>query len=229
MSTEGTHTRYFRAVDSVGNASASISRTAKLDLCTSPTSSTGDWGTCVSCGTGTIYRTITYTGISGKSCGSKKESKNCFIKACTPTVSITGNISSWVCGRCRNDTNTTYCAKNSSGSCIDPKGSYTSGNTVGKVTYSTSNNTVTFSWKIIQGGQTWIGKGHWVKFIIKNDSTSIYTTYLKKSDDAQWSKGSTHTGSFSYTFNSKGTYYIYIDGDTTNPNFDMNFGTITVS
>ena len=48
MSTDGTHTRYFRAVDGAGNSSASISRVAKIDK-TAPTAPTtmnfvyGDW------------------------------------------------------------------------------------------------------------------------------------------------------------------------------------------
>jgi len=230
MSSEGTHYRYFRAVDNAGNVSSAINRSAKIDLCQETTSSTGNWSTCsAACGSGIQSQVTTYYGISGRTCDTSTATKNCFLKSCTPTVTVTGNITNWICGKCRNDTNTTYCAKDNSDSCIDPLGSYTSGNTVGKVSYTADNNKVTFNWKIIQGGQTYINKGYWVKFIIKNSTSTIYSAYLKTASGEKWSKGSTHTGSITYTFNTKGTYYIYIDGNSNNPNFDMNFGTITIS
>ena len=231
MSSEGTHTRYFRAVDGAGNVSTSISRTAKIDLCQDTTASEGNWSTCsnaTGCGTGTQTRTITYTGISGKTCSTVPESRSCSLKACTPTVKITGNIGKWICGQCK-DKCSDWVALDSSNACIKTVDNRY-GNTVGKVTYTNSANKVTFTYQIDQGKETWIGTSYWVKFIIKNSSgTAVYTTTLKDAYGASWGKGSYHTGTVTYTFNTKGTYYIYIDGNSTSPGFDMSLGTITVS
>jgi len=226
-SAEGSRTAYIKVCDGVGHCSQS-STDIKIDKCESKTTSYGSWSQCNKvCGTGTRSRSVTYKGISGRTCSTDTQTENCNTQSCTPTVTISGNISGWVCGSCRDDCSTTY-RVTSGGTCLKAQnGQY--GNTMGKVTYTKSNNTVTFNWEIRQGAYTRIGKSYWVKFIIKNSSSTIYTSYLKKAEDAKWSGGTTHTGSITYTFNSKGTYYIYIEGNSDNPNFDMNFGTITVS
>jgi len=226
ITAEGTHTRYFRAVDNAGNVSPSMSRTAKLDLCQSTTATYGNWSSCsASCGDGIQTRTVTKKGISGKTCSSTTESQSCYLKAC---VTISGNIGSWVCGSsCTTSSYTGSERAHYGGSCIvDVNGRR--GNVMGKVTYTASGNTVTFTYTIVQGSVTWIGTGYTVDFKIKNSSKELYSKRIKESNTS-WNKGTTHTGIITYTFADPGTYYIYIDGNSTNPNFDLTFGTITVS
>jgi len=233
MNTEGTHTRYFRAVDRAGNVSSSISRTAKLDLCVGKTGSTGSWSSCsASCGSGTQTRTTTYTGISGRSCGSTSESQNCFLKSCAPTVTITGNIDRWACNpnKCRTDNYTGACALNDAGNACIQTFDGKQGNVVAKVSYSKSSNTVTFTVTMRQGKMTWIGSNSTIQFNIRNGSGNIYTGSIKSSTDANWNYGSTHTKQFTYTFNTKGTYYIYITSNSVVTSFDnISLGTITIS
>ena len=233
MNTEGTHTRYFRAVDRAGNVSSSISRTAKLDLCVGKTGTTGSWSGCsASCGSGTQTRTTTYTGISGRSCGSTSESQNCFLKSCAPTVTITGNIDKWACNpnKCRTDNYKGACALNDAGTACIQTFDGKQGNVVAKVSYSKSSNTVTFTVTMRQGNMTWIGSNSTIQFNIKNSSGTIYTGTIKSSTDANWNYGSTHTKQFTYTFNTTGTYYIYITSNSVVTSFDnISLGTITIS
>lgn len=140
-------------------------------------------------------------------------------------VTVTDNIDKWVCGKC-----TTYCSDwqaKSGGSCIKTfDGKY--GNTVGKVTSSGTNQTKTFSWQIYQGKETWIAYSYYVDFIVKNNSgTQVCYKRIKNTSDV-WGMGSSHSGTVSCTFSTVGTYYIYIEGNSKNPSFSMNFGTIKV-
>ena len=227
---ERNQTVYIRACDSVGWCSGKASTTIKLDKCSKTTPSYGSWSSCSkACDWGTKSRSVTNTGISGRTCSTSTQTDDCYLKSCAPTVTITGNISNWVCGKCRNDCHTNWSAVDSSGNAIKTVNGKC-GNTVGKITYTSNQNTITFSYDIRQGKETWIAGGYWVKFIIEDSSgNEVFSKMLKESYGASWNKGSTHTGSFSHTFSTVGTYYIYIDGNSNNPGFDMNFGTITVS
>ncbi len=148
-------------------------------------------------------------------------------------IIIDGNINNWVCGKCRTDKTYSgiknYCALDDNDNCIETKDNRY-GNTVGKVTYTISDNKVTFNWEIRQGKATYIADGYWVKFIIKDTSNNsvVKEFYLKESTGIYWNEGTKHTGTVEYSFTNKGTYKIYIDGNSNNPSFDMDFGTITV-
>lgn len=219
FSAERNQYAYIRVCDEAGNCSSKAQTLIKIDKCSSTTPTYGIWSTCSN---GTKTRTITYKGISGKTCSTATDTATC-----GATVTVTGNISKWVCGTCK-----TYCSSaqvQSGDSCLKSNDGYY-GNTMGKVTYTSTGNKATFTYQIIQGNETYINVGYWVKFIIRDNSSSVlYETYLKASDGAKWATGSTHTGTVSYTFNTAGTYYIYIEGNSNNPNFNMNFGTIKVT
>lgn len=227
ISWEGSWNFYVRACDSLGNCSSSAPKYwIGLDLCQSTTSSVGSWSSCSkTCGTGTKTQTTTYYGISGKTCNTTTKTENCNTHSCI-TITGTGNMNKWVCGKCRN-TCDSYAAKDANNNCISTvSGKY--GNTVGKISYSNNGATVTFNWEIRQGGATYIEGGYWVKLIIKNSSgTEVMSQYLKESSGS-WGTSSAHSGSVSHTFTTSGTYYIYIDGNSTNPGFDMNLGTLEV-
>lgn len=227
ISWEGSWYFYVRACDSLGNCSSSAPRYwIGLDLCQSTTSSTGSWSNCSKpCGTGTKTQTTTYYGISGKVCNTTTKTENCNTDPCF-SITSSGNMNKWVCAKCRSACDS-YAAKDASGNCIYTV-SNQYGNTVGKLSYSNNGTTVTFNWEIRQGGASYIGGGYWVKFVIKNSAgTEIYSQYLKESAGT-WSASSVHSGSISYTFTSSDTYYIDIDGNSTEPTFDMRLGTLAV-
>ena len=57
--------------------------TVKIDKCTNTTTSYSSWGTCTkTCGTGIQSRTVTKTGISGKTCSTETQTKNCNTQEC---------------------------------------------------------------------------------------------------------------------------------------------------
>ena len=188
-----------------------------------------------------------YTALSGgsKVTSSTKVSGNKTVYAhWTKNVIITKTYkdsTGWVCAKCRNDTNTSYCAKDNSGSCIIVENSYKkSGNTVAKVDAVRTGDIIKFTWEVRNGAATHINTGYVVKFFIKNSSnTTVFETVIKDSSST-WGTGSTHSGTISCSLDSSittsdncllkdnGTYKFSTDGSSTDPSFDFNFGTIKI-
>ena len=135
----------------------------------------------------------------------------------------------WVAASYKDSCSTSYRAL-SGGNCIVTYGSKY-GNNVVKATASASGLTVTFNWYVVNGKETWIGGGHYANILLKNSSGTVLKTVAAKEayNPNSWAKGGSYSGSFSYTFSSSGTYYLYMDGDTTSPSYDVTLGTITVS
>lgn len=225
---EGNRTAYIKVCDEVGNCSQN-NTTIKIDKCESTTASYGSWSQCnKACGGGTKSRTVTYRGISSKTCSSSTQTERCNTQSCAPTVTISGNINNWSCNDCRNDQYTEYCALNSEGDCLNNSAGK-SGNVMAKVSYTKSGNAVTFTITFVQGKHSTIGMNIW--FVVKaSDGTQILKQKIKSSSDGTWGGGTTHSATVRYTFNAKGTFYIWTDSDSANFKFDdINLGTITVS
>ena len=147
----------------------------------------------------------------------------------------------WVCAKCRDDDNKTYCALDDDGKCIQVEnGAKKYGNTVAKLDVIRSGDIVKFNWESRNGGDTYVNTGYVIKFIIKNSSgTIVYEKTIKESSD-KWGKGSTHKGTISCSLDSgtttsdncllkdSGTYKFTTDGSSNDPSFDFNFGTIKI-
>ena len=249
---DGITYRYVRAVDKVGNVSTPTIKTIAQDTtaptCGTVTGASTSWTTsnrtisvaCSDATSGCKQATYSATYSSGKTqtaniriydnAGNYRDcGVNVYVDKTTPQVTVSGNMNNWVTyenkecswyGRAK--WNGTVC-KNSGGHCD---------NTAGKVETSISGNVVTFNWYVANGAESYIGGSYWVKFIIKNSAgTEIYSTYLKEGyNPNSWGKGGNFSGSLSYTFNDVGTYYVYMDGNTTSsPRYDWTMGTITVT
>ena len=158
-------------------------------------------------------------------------SKGCTVNVYKKSISVStsGYMGYWVAAEYKSSCSTSYRAL-SNGSCIVTYGSQY-GNNVVKATASISGLTVTFNWYVVNGASTWIGSGHYANVILKNSSgTALKTVAAKEAyNPSSWAKGGSYSGSFSYTFSSAGTYYLYMDADTTSPSYDVTLGTITVS
>ena len=156
---------------------------------------------------------------------------SCTVNVYRKDVSVTfsGYMGYWVAAEYKTSCSSSYRAM-SGGSCIVTYGSKY-GNNVVKATASASGLTVTFNWYVVNGKETWIGGGHYANILLKNSSgTTLKTVAAKEAyNPNSWAKGGSYSGSFSYTFSSSGTYYLYMDGDTTSPSYDVTLGTITVS
>ena len=145
------------------------------------------------------------------------------------SVSFSGYMGYWVAAEYKTSCSSSYRAM-SGGSCIVTYGSKY-GNNVVRATASASGLTVTFNWTVVNGASTYICGGYSADIKIKNSSGTVLKTVTAKADyDPRcWNKGETHSGSFSYTFPGAGTYYIYMDGETSSPSYDVTLGTITIS
>lgn len=102
------------------------------------------------------------------------------------------------------------------------------GNIIGKVDVSYSNSTGTINWTVKQGPETWIRYGYYVKLVVNKNGSEYKTYTLKAENDPVWAKGSTHSGNMSLTLE-KGTYTVYLQGNSTNPSFNAEMATIVVN
>ncbi|MBE6158083.1 MAG: type II secretion system protein [Firmicutes bacterium] len=128
------------------------------------------------------------------------------------------------------------------GSCKDKKSSYQVqvsgcdigegkiGNVVGKFSkksVSTANDghiEVVLNWHIWQGSATWIGTGYYVYLHCPGCSSDTQTVTLKNDRPDSWGGGSDHSGQVTLHFpKKKGTYSITVDGNSSDPSFDMDF------
>jgi len=177
-----------------------------------------------------------YTGYIKDKAGNTNTCEITVKRRNTPTVTITGNAGKWMCsdywlgdecreGKAPSKTSCTYCT-DSSGN--DKKYS----NIIGKVDYTIDSNTVTFTWEF-QQGNAWLGDHdtHWIDFIIKDSGgKEVHKDRIRKAwGDDKWDIYSKHTGTVIYTFDTKGTYYIYTESGTKEVVFNMSLATITVS
>ena len=158
--------------------------------------------------------------------------KNCTVNVYRKDISVSfsGYMGYWVAAVYKDDCSKTYRALNSSGNCIVTYGNKYASNVI-KATASASGLTVTFKWYVVNGATTWIGAGNYTNLILKNSSGTVLKTVAAKerSNPSKWEKGGTYSGSFSYTFSTAGTYYLYMDGNSPDPSYDVTLGTITVS
>jgi len=238
---------YLRATDKAGNISPVNSTLIQLDKTAPKCVSSGGktstlpvqiYGTCDPLGgspcTGNAMKI--YTGVGtyrNQSPGTVSDQagntvmcpadQTIVIKSPVPTVTIAGNIKKWQCGKCR-DSCDDWAAK-VNGTCPDG----VKGNSIGKVTYTADENKVTFKWKVVQGKETHIDTGNYVDFIIKDSEGDIFIKKRIKETSSSWGRNSSHSGKITVTFKEKGTYKILINGNSSNPSFDMNFGTIKVT
>jgi len=83
-------------------------------------------------------------------------------------------------------------------------------------------------WEVRHGKATYIDNTLWVKLHVKlvnaDDTLTTKKTFVIKSDSdgSTWAKGSKNYNStaLTYTFPAAGTYKIYLDGESSSPNYD---------
>ena len=243
---------YVVAIDAAGNKSAaSDAGIVKIDK-TAPTCgtvsgasttwTTGNRTISVACsdsgGSGCRSSSYSNTWSSGETTtgtitlyDNAGNSKGCTVNVYKKSISVSfsGYMGYWVAAEYKTSCSSSYRAM-SGGSCIVTYGSKY-GNNVVRATATASGLTATFNWTVVNGASTYICGGYSADIKIKNSSGTVLKTVTAKADyDPRcWNKGETHSGSFSYTFPGTGTYYIYMDGETSSPSYDVTLGTITVS
>ena len=116
-----------------------------------------------------------------------------------------------------------YWAAKPDGNC--PSGIY--GNVVGKVDISYVNNDFTFNWRIVNGAETWIATSYYVDFVIYKNGSQVHKTILKDAYGADWGMGSSNTGQVKVSLGS-GTYQVRLEGNSSDPSYSVDVGTITV-
>lgn len=138
------------------------------------------------------------------------------------SVSTSGNIGSWICTECRD-----YCSTSqvqSGGSCLKPVNG-TAGNVLARVSVSSSCSSgscsISFSWTIMQGPETWIGINYPVVLRVGSQSFTL------KAASATWGGGTTNSGTVTGSFSS-GSHSVSIVGNSSNPSFSASIGTVTV-
>lgn len=223
----------FRYVyDNAGNK-AECSTNVKVDDCKN-TKEEYKFGECSkSCGGGT--RTDTKKLISTKSglvCGTQTFNNACNTQSCAPTVQFIQNsdqhIGSWICGSgCRDSSKCSSSQVHDGGGCLTAINGV--GNVLGKVDYNLTGNTVVFTWNVRQGPESYISVRYYVNFVIRDGNNNVVFSSVMKEESSVWSIDSIHSGEVSYTFSTPGVYKIYFEGNSSDPNFSIDFGTITVS
>ena len=108
------------------------------------------------------------------------------------------------------------------------------GNVVGKVSTSVSGDTLTVNWRIFQGKYTFIQKSYYVKLVLTQGDNVKFSKTLKEPQGSDWGNGTgvvQNHGSWTKKFSCKdaGTYRLKTIGNTTDPGFRMDFGTIKVT
>lgn len=119
-----------------------------------------------------------------------------------------------------------------SSGCFKTDGKY--GNVVGKVATSVSGDTLTVNWRIFQGKYTFIQKSYYVKLVLTQGDNVKFSKTLKEPQGSDWGNGTgvvQNHGSWTKKFSCKeaGTYRLKTIGNTTDPGFRMDFGTIKVT
>ena len=231
---------YFKTVDNAGNVSG-VSGPYNIHIdndacipnvncissgsgnsCNLSSTTYGSWSSCSkSCGTGTKTRSVTKTyRCTDGSTKTKKstQKKNCNTETCTK-AQVTGK---YACGTCKSK-----CSEYQV--CTGGK----IGNVVGHVYKDSIEShsdyfSIKLNWKIWQGKATWIGVGYPVTIRCVGGCTGDTAKTLKESRPTVWSNGTNHSGTVTFKVpKTKGKKYtIKIDGTSSKPDFDMNFGTV---
>ena len=109
-------------------------------------------------------------------------------------------------------------------------GSGVIGNVVTKLSKKSVSTTsdghieVKLNWHIWQGSATWIGTGYYVNLSCPGCASDTKSVVLKPDRPDSWGAGTDHKGVVTLHFpNKKGTYSLSLDGNSSDPSFDMDF------
>ncbi len=122
---------------------------------------------------------------------------------------------------------------NQSSGCFK-KGGYVA-NVVGRMLTNVSGSSVTLDLFIAQGSQTYMYNSYYLDLVIQKSGASkpFDTIALKKKQNDDWGGGHVYDNNkafkHSFTCDEAGTYTIQTVGNTTDPGFKMDFGTIKVT